>query len=45
MPVLGILEGFSGLHRDEGMPRLQNGIAASEAVPIYRHHETPRASA
>lgn len=23
VPLLGILEGFSGLHREEGMPRLQ----------------------
>ena len=44
-PSRGALKGLPGLGGDEGGPRLQHGMAASEAVPIYRHHKTPRAGA
>lgn len=41
----GALEGLQGLGGHEGGPRLLHGTAAPEAVPIYRHHKTPRAGA
>lgn len=41
----GALGGLQGLGKDEGGPRLRGGTAAPEAVPIYRHHKTPRAGA